>query len=385
MSASGRLSVLAVLFGILPCAWLDDPSDELTRLRALLERERAGWAEKEAGYRRRIADLEAELVRTSEDRLRREQEFLDFTRLLAAVAPQPRVPEAFDLLGGGARDEDPGRAAGGAGEEPGPADTDPQEAARREREREVFLGLRSLLVAEQVDGLELLEAGLLGEGWIGPVVLRTIDERGRPSGTLSADRLRLEGSRAARTLTIVLEGGYERRGGRCVPFAGTREGQERGGARRIELPAVDPRPWIEALPELFAIEAFEPSADDGRWSLSLVRHALNELLAGDVAGGSYRLAALGGVRDGVLRDVRLDQLDPEGRVERRLFADRLTLRRQAQGVLLLLEDGAQMRSDRKLPFLEGRYRVFLPGARPDDWQRAGLPGLSEPHDSPLAR
>jgi hypothetical protein len=109
-----------------------------------------------------------------------------------------------------------------------------------------------------------------------------------------------------------------------------------------------------------------------------VRATLNDLLQLDAALGWYRLRALGGVQDGVLRDVQIERLDVEGRVERRLFADRLCVVEQERGLMLLLEDGAQVRGERKAPFLEGRYPIFLPRADVARWRAAGVPGLAQP-------
>ena len=43
--------------------------------------------------------------------------------------------------------------------------------------------------------------------------------------------------------------------------------------------------------------------------------------------------------------------------------------------ILVLTDGIQMRGSRKTPFLEGRFRIFLPGARHVGWEEAGLLAL----------
>lgn len=387
-----RLPALFLLLALLPGAWLDDPRLELERLQRTLESERAEWALKEQDYRRRIARLEKQLGEVTARGVLREQEHLDFTRLLVAIAPDLLDEQALQRLeGAGGAAPEPAR-----GETPAGADLGPEaaaaaaiEAARvdreRQREREVALTLGSLLVAERVEGLQLLESGHLGEGWTGPVVFRVIDERGRGVGTLAADRLRLEGSRTGRSLTLVFEAGYERRGGARVPFAGTPEGVERGGERRITLTRVDPRPWIEALPELFSTAALERLMDDGRWDLVLVQRALNRLLALESSSGSYRLNALEGIVEGVLREVNIEELDGDGRALRVLTADRLSITGGESTVLLTLEDGVQLRDGRKLPFLEGRYRIFLPRADLGEWTRAGLPGLVLAGASPLAR
>lgn len=387
-----RLPVLFLLLALLPGAWLDDPRLELERLQRTLESERAEWALKEQDYRRRIARLERQLREVTTQGVLREQEHLDFTRLLVAIAPDLLDEQALRRLGGagGAAPEPaPGEAPAGADLGPEAAAAAAIEAARvdreRQREREVALTLGSLLVAERVEGLQLLESGHLGAGWTGPVVFRVIDERGRAVGTLAADRLRLEGSRTGRSLTLVFEAGYERRGGARVPFAGTPEGVERGGERRITLTRVDPRPWIEALPELFSSAALERLMDDGRWNLVLVQRALNRLLALESSSGFYRLNALEGIVEGVLREVNIEELDGDGRALRVLTADRLSITGGESIVLLTLEDGVQLRGGRILPFLEGRYRIFLPRADLGEWTRAGLPGLVLAGDSPLAR
>jgi hypothetical protein len=76
--------------------------------------------------------------------------------------------------------------------------------------------------------------------------------------------------------------------------------------------------------------------------------------------------------------VQLDGLDAQGRLERKLFADRMQISAQAKGVKIELTDGAQLRGDSKTPFLDNKYRIFLPRASIEAWTKAGIPGLSEP-------
>jgi hypothetical protein len=56
----------------------------------------------------------------------------------------------------------------------------------------------------------------------------------------------------------------------------------------------------------------------------------------------------------------------------------MTIVEQEQGVKVELQDGAQLRGDAKTPFLDGRYRIFLPRASAERWRKAGLPGLAPP-------
>ena len=77
-------------------------------------------------------------------------------------------------------------------------------------------------------------------------------------------------------------------------------------------------------------------------------------------------------------EARLGWLDAAGRLDRKLFADKLTIVPQTSGIVLELADGAQLRADVKTPFLEGRHTIFLPRADVEAWRAAGLPGLSEP-------
>ncbi len=122
--------------------------------------------------------------------------------------------------------------------------------------------------------------------------------------------------------------------------------------------------------------------DDGKHDRTALRVALNQLLREDAAGGWWRLSGLGGVQKDVLRDVALDGLDREGNLERKLFADRLTILEQEHGVQILLEQGAQLRGDHKTPFLDGRYRIFLPRAKAEAWTAAGVPVVRLPAPAP---
>lgn len=339
---------------------------------AQCEEQEARWAAEREELQLEVLRLTGELENVLADRIAREQEFLSFAELMTSIVPPEAPPELLQALGA-----------------PGPsvALEDPLVSAARKRLKKrsdkIFRELRALMVTEAVDSLDLLDAGTLGDGFIGPVVFRQLDLGGRPIGTLSADRLRLEGSRSGRTLTIVLEDGYERRDGNRFPFEGSQSGEERGGVRRIFLPRTDPSSWFDSMPELFGEGMQDSFNDDGRWEGFLVHRKLNELLARDASLGYYRVSALGGVLEGQLRGVELEQLDGDGRLMKRLLADRMTISLEPRGVLLLLQDGIQMQGARKFAFLDGRFRIFLPGSSQDDWTAAGLPGLVEAKDSPL--
>jgi hypothetical protein len=305
-----------------------------------------------------IARLERELERERTRRAEREQAFLEFSRLLA------ELPAGKEL---GLRPEEPAP--------PTPEEEERLAAEERARARAVELGrsLRVLMRLEGLRGLDLLEAGTLLGGSpsaIGPVVFRCLDERGRLAGSVRAERLRLEGSVAAHTLTLVLEQGTENRGGEPVPFE--------SGVRRITLQDVDPEPWLEECPELFESPDLADQRDDGRWALAEVRRELNRLLALDTRMGWYRLHSLGGVRGTELVDVQLEELEPAGHLQRRLFADRLQLLLEDGSVVLDLHDGAFVRGSEKQPFRDGRHRIVLPAANVAAWRASVLPGFAEP-------
>jgi len=382
-----------------PAAEVPAPTAEL---RAALERseaERAACAERAAG-------LEAEVAKLQEARLAREQEWLRYQKALAKLdvsTPSDAVEFVPDVPAGSEAADDAPPAAGGAGEpsaaaespefsgsaepgEPGEptASTDRSDRAGAEAERarraaraeEIGRTLHSLLTIEEVHALDLLEVGSLGDGWVGPVVFRILDAQGRLAGSLFAERLHLEGSRAGRTLTLVLEDGHENRGGQSTPFAAPNPLQP--GERRIVLPYVDPEPWARALPELFADHPLDVLHDDGTWNLTLLRGTLNQLLREDAALGWYRLRGLGGVTAGVLRDVRLEEFDAAGRSRRHLFADRVEISLEEPGVVLLLEGGASMQGQDKTPFPDGTLRLYLPRARHEAWSADRVPLYEEP-------
>lgn len=307
-----------------------------------------------------VARLEAELELERARRAEREQAFLEFSRLLGelpagralglepgalATAPEPPTPE-----------EEERRAA---------------EEDRRARAEELGRALAVLMRLEGLRGLDLMDAGTLQPGppvALGPVVFRCLDERGLLTGSLRAERLRLSGSHSAHTLTLILEEGFESRTGAREPFE--------NGERRITLRDVDPEPWIAECPELFAPDELVRPHDDGRWVLSEVRREFNRLLALDPRFGWYRLHSLGGVLGAELRDVQLEQLQADGHVERRLFADRLTLALEDGSLVLELVDGAFVRGEEKQPFRNGRHRIVLPGVAQEVWRAASLPGFA---------
>jgi len=239
------------------------------------------------------------------------------------------------------------------------------------------------MAVEGLRGIDLLEAGTVGDGATGPVVFRLLDADGRLAGSLYAERLRLEASLAGRTLTIVLEDGYESHGGQRTPIGN--DGDPAGPpAWRIPLEGLDPRPWMESLGELFGELPDDAPPDDGLWDLAYVQVTLNALLREDASAGWLRLKRLGGVENGVLRDVHFEVLDAEGRLERRVFADRLTLEGSAEGVVLRFAGGVHLRGEERTPFLDGGWRVWLPNARVDAWRAAGLPGLVPSPSGPAA-
>lgn len=324
----------------------------------------------------RVSVLQGELADERAARVQREQDWLQFQRGIGELSRGTGV-QLPEFRSTQAKDEPPAPAAA----------PDPALAERAAHGHKLITKLRALFSSDEIAGLDLLEAGEYRDGALGPVVLRMLDVDGRPYGTLCAERLRLEASVSARTLTLVLEQGYERRGEQRFPFAdpsmpapppieqaaGSDDRSVRHGTRRIALPEVDPTPWIASLPELFGPSAKSALKDDGKHDLTAIRVALNQLLREDAAGGWWRLAGLEGVQQDVLREVVLDGFNREGKQERRLFADRLTVLEQSRGVELLLEGGAQVRGDEKVPFLEDRYRIFLPQAEASAWVKAGVP------------
>ena len=306
--------------------------------------------------------LRSELVAERNRRAKRELEWFEYNRALASLA----VPglEGFPI--------DPALAPALAGAEPpeeAPAQ-DPEVERKSARAHELARSLSALMKIEGLRGLDLLDPGTLVEGGIGPVIFRTLDERGLLTGSLTAERLRLEASRAARAVTLVLERGFESHGGERIPFA--------SGERRILMAETDPEPWLESCPELFSAEELDPANDDGLWEHASVRRELNRLLALDTGAGWYRLHSFGGVQGRELVDVQLEELEASGRLRRRYFADRLRVSIGEEGVVLELENGAIVRGGEKQGFKDGVHRIFLPRASLEDWRGAALPGLSAP-------
>jgi len=350
------------------------PSDEPERSLALLSRADVptGGAETSVpvdalALRRENEALKAELVREHTARLEREREWLAYNRTLAKMGFTPRagafgvdlklVPEAAEA------------EAEGEPQPPATPTAEPDPAAARAEE--LARAVRAFLVLADLKSYDLIDAGGLVEDppyrGIGPVVFRLLDDRGRLAGGLFAKLLRMEGSRSGRTVTLILSDGYESHGGRRTPFE--------SGVLRIPVPFLDPEPWFEECPELFPEKAFADVEDDGLWDREALRRALNRLLALDTGAGWYRLRGIGGVVRDQLTDVQLEELDSGGRLTRRLFADRMRMRPEPPGVVLLLENGVVVRGDEKEPFREGSYRIYLPRAAVEEWRDAAMPGF----------
>lgn len=339
----------------------------------------AAPADPHAACAARIAALTLELEKERDLRLEREREWLRYTQGMARLTELAAAPRFHSDL---PADEREARALAASPAPDGAPSADPTTAefersvrhAREERSRAVFLALRSLFAVEHVSGLDLLESGAVANGATGPVVMRVLDERGRPLGSLYAERLRLEGSHTAQTLTLVLEHGFERRAGAKTPFDGGPADEEgRGGVRRIELPHVDPAPWFEGLRELFREDQREAVTQGDPRALNALRFEMNQLFKADASGPVYRLESVMAREGVVLREVHLGVLTPELSRERELFADRMSVLRAERGLEIVLESGSQVRGSEKVPFLEGRYRIFLPRADAARWEAAGIP------------
>ncbi|HED66729.1 MAG TPA: hypothetical protein ENJ09_14390 [Planctomycetes bacterium] len=287
----------------------------------------------------RVAELEAKL---REERLRH-LAFVEGVARLNSIAPEPK-------------------------EEPTEQEADEEESAPVDpRVEEIAAALRALLRVTGHRSLDLLNVGDLHEGWIGPVLFRILDDRGVLVGTLAAERLRMEASRAARTLSIVLEDGFEGRGGERTPFAGIE-----GGVRRITMD-IDPDDFVARVPELFSPEDVDPIEDDGVWNLPELRRTLNRLLLADARAGWYRIHSFAGVLGSEIVSVHLEQYDASGHMQRRLFADRMRIETKRDEVVLVLDGGGTIRGAERTPFRDGRFVIHLVGADPAAWRREELP------------
>ncbi len=300
----------------------------------------------------RIASLEAD-VEELRDALRLQKlEHVRFVQGLERLAP----PE---------KQAAPAKAEVEATPEPEP---DPAVA----RASELGDALRALFKVSGFYGLDLLNAGALIEGGIGPVLFRTLDDRGRTTGSLAAERLRIEASRSARTLTIVLEDGFESHDGERLPFD--------LGERRISI-RIDPEDWITRAPELFSETDRDPPEDDGIWDHGAVRAELNRLLGADTSAGWFRVHSFGAISGTEFLDAHVEEFDAAGHIWRRLFADRMRVDLSSSAVSLRLTGGATLRGDVRESFRDGRHDILLPRADRDAWRGAALPGVRTSRDA----
>ncbi|MEM8712738.1 MAG: hypothetical protein AAGG01_17440, partial [Planctomycetota bacterium] len=320
-------------------------------------------SDREAELLARIRQLEAELREEQARSLRRQQEWIEYTRVLKTFSS--RIPDPPEFVAEALKPV------------PDPvAEHEARERARlAKRAKAIEQSLRSLLAVEGVRNIDLLEVGrpvrVDGRAGTGPVIGRLLDDRGRMTGMIKAERMWIEPSRSGRTVTIVMKDGYESRQGVKRSFD--------GGIRRLFLGAVDPEPWIEAFPDLIEDADIAPVIDDGLWDLTQVRARIARLLSKstEAGGANWHLAGLGGVREGELRDVQFAEMDRvTGKPTRRVFADVAKIRAlDGGGIVIEMKDGTVRRGSRAAAFLDGRFRLILPFADASAWRAAELPGL----------
>lgn len=317
------------------------------------------WKRRELELLTRIAQLETELAEAQARALRQQQEWEQYMRVLQGFEVV-EIPEPPEFLAESLKTPvDPLKEAEAR-----------RAALRAARSAEIGRRLKALLIADGVGGLDFLDVGLLhehnGRTCIGPVIGRLLDGRGRLVGRMRAEHLHLEVSRAARVVTLVLEEASQSSGGDTI----------RSEVDRIGLASIDPRPWIEAVPDLIDRADVDADIDDGTWDLPGLRVRLTQLLAASSGNGGnrWRIVGVGGVRQRRLMDVQFVELDARGAVQRRLFADSAEIRVPKNGLPeILLRDGSVKRGDRVAPFLDGSYSILLPFADAATWAAAEIP------------
>ncbi|MBJ02511.1 MAG: hypothetical protein CMK00_06540 [Planctomycetes bacterium] len=348
---AGSAAALLLLMGAGCSHQAEELHGEVSRLETELE-----------GHQRIIVALRQDLEVQEEAHRKREEEWLSYTRALASL-PVPDVPSPPGFI---PVKEDEGAAPARSSEE-----LALEEELRRVRvlDEEVCTQLGVLLRAEQVSGYRFLTVGSPGEGFAGPVVVRLSDQRGRPLGSLHAERFHLEASHAGKSVTMVFEEGGESHGGRPeVPFE--------GGRRRVPLLGVAPEPWLEALPGLFPEDERTGPRAQADEKLARRAKALNELLLEDTSDGYWRLKDCASLDGRIFREVQLEHRGRDGKLDKRLFTDQLSVQAGEQdassGVILRLSEGVQDVRGELRPFLQGRFSIFLPGADAGAWRGAGL-------------
>lgn len=347
------------------------PGDEVGRLRAETADLRAQLTKERAKVRR----LTAELNQLGDRWATRELDLIRLQREWAAWQEGGVISEGLRALLGLPPSE--AEASDESPQQKQEDEPDPDVA----RAAELRLSLETLLRLEGVGSLNPFNLGRVlrtetgDPNGVGPVLMRMFDAQHRPAGVIAAERLTLEASRTGHTLTLVFEQGTHSRNGTRLPF--------HNGVHRTTLRHVDPTPFFERTPELFAGGAPPKSKDDGLWSHAKLSFELNRLLAADASADRYRLEYFDGISGTDWIDVELSVRDGEGRGLRRLFADRMRITIPAgegqSGVRIELTDGVSIRGDEQIPFLDGRLRLLLPRADLGQWRGAQLPGLSEPN------
>lgn len=345
-----------------------------TELEALQRRVEALELERDS-LRERLEACRLELASNAQARFERERQWMEWTRAVAGLSGEALSASLPPFTAHLPQSQLADPAA--------PQPPSEAELARAREDESARIRLRALLALAGVRALDLLTLENYGAERTGPVLFRLIDDRGRLAGSLFAEGIRLEGSVAGRTLTLVLEDGYESHGGERVPF-GSADESKGPPPWRLVLDDVDPRPWIDDLSPLFGEARPELPIDDGRWDLAWLTVKLNELLRRDVSAGWYRVRRVGGVLDGVLRDVHVELSSRSGALERRLFADRLTISTSAGGIVLAFEDGVFQVGSERTPFPGRVHRLFLPRTDVEDWLAACLPGLAAHPTGPAA-
>lgn len=234
------------------------------------------------------------------------------------------------------------------------------------------------LALEGYTELELNRVEDVDEYGLHEPLFRVIDGRGGTRSVIRARRARFRGHARLRTITMELLDGYEQ------PMGGEPEHFYQG-RRVVTWADVRYAEWVELLASAGGVlEEEDDVQTDTKWSISAVMDDLEQLLDRSRGERACRVRRLQGVStEGELIGLEIHQYRDRARTQLEVIYEagraRVTYDDRYDRIEFELLEGFQRRGDQRIPFFEGRCRVYVPltvEALGEAWERLPHPSTT---------